>query len=222
MNAYTEGSAGLAHRRRAALVLAAALALAGPAARGGEVVDLFGAAGDAPAETGKTRDRDRAAPPEADRSRPKADRETAAGEEKVYAIALTEAPDGRGRFGGVEGEAEPEGDRFGIEGLGLFEPVDLLLEHRGETGVLQMEIFKYRFDDALERRQATPAEPALLGLRTQGGLRIRVRAEGDAPVPYRLVVRVGPEEADRIVSPFVAEGEPVGAPPSPPSPGDRP
>ncbi len=222
MNAYAEGSAGLARRQLAALVLGVALGLAGPAARGGEVVDLFGAAGDVPAETGETRERDRAAPPEAGRSPPKADPETAAGEEKVYAIALTEAPDGRGRFGGVEGEAGPEGDRFGIEGLGLFEPVDLLLEHRGDTGILQMEIFKYRFDDALERRQATPAEPALLGLRTQGGLRIRVRGEGDAPVPYRLVVRVGPEEADRIVTPFVAEGGEADTPRSPPSAGDRP
>ena len=222
MNPYAEGSAGLTRRRGAALVLAAALGLAGPAARGGEVVDLFGASEDAPAETGQMGERDRATPPEADRSQPKAGTETAAGEEKVYAIALTEAPDGRGRFGGVEGEAGAEGDRFGIEGLSLFEPVDLLLEHRGDAGVLEMEIFKYRFDSALERRQATPAEPALLGLRTQGELRIRVRAEGDAPVPYRLVVRVGPEEADRVASPFVAGGAPVSAPPSPPLPGDRP
>ena len=188
------------------LFAALALALSTRMAAAAEVVDLFASGQEeAPptAVTGPSRPDPEPGKP-ASNARKDGPVEAEEGR-KVYRIALSEPAEDGGRYGGVEGRASAEGDRFGIEGLGLFEPVDLLLLHDGTEGKLYLEIFKYRFDQPLDRAEATPEEPAVIGLRTQGGLRIRVRAEQEPPVPYRLFVRVAPEETDRIAPPFTAD-----------------
>ncbi len=188
------------------LFAALALALSTRMAAAAEVVDLFASGREeapATAVSGPPRpDPGSGRPASASRKDGPVEAEE---DRKVYRIALGEAAEDGGRYGGVEGRAGAEGDRFGIEGLGLFEPVDLLLLHDGTEGKLYLEIFKYRFDQPLERAEATPEEPAVIGLRTQGGIRIRVRAEQAPPVPYRLFVRVAPEETDRIAPPFIAD-----------------
>ncbi len=181
----------------------------------GEIVDLFASeqgtpsapAGGPDEAVGTPRGETASPPGGKSAKRPSPDRG-----HKAYRITLEAAPDGSGRLGGARGEADAEGDRFGIEGLGLFEPVDLVLEHGGGPGVLLLEIFKYRFDRPLEQAKATPEQPAIVGLRTQGGLAIRVRAEGAPAVPYRLLVHVGSEEVDRIAPRFSGDEAGSGRP----------
>ncbi len=111
---------------------------------------------------------------------------------KTYIMKLENHPTDQGvRLTGAYGQVNQKGHHFLIENLSIFEPVDIgvLIDDPSQPVVL--ELHKYRFEDPLMTERTDEKGTLFTRIRTQGDLRIRVRAVNDAVVPYKLVIRIG-------------------------------
>jgi hypothetical protein len=128
-------------------------------------------------------------------------------EETGYKLVPGKVPDiDQGTAAIIKGEAGPDGDRFYLEHLTMLQPVSVVLMARDIARPLKLNLSKYRYDQS-DRAGATGEEGAVaFHFRTQGELKIEVRAEdGSAasPAPYYLVAWVGDEFKPELPPPVV-------------------
>lgn len=129
------------------------------------------------------------------------------GETDASARVVVLEPEGTGdgagaRFAGVKGEVDEAGHRFLVENLSLFQPVEVGVLLDRPSPPLVLELYKYRFDQPLRTYRTDAKGGVLARLRTQGDLRIAVRAQ-EGRVPFTLVVRVGEEVEPRPLQVFI-------------------
>ena len=122
---------------------------------------------------------------------------TASAEEKEKpAYKLELKPDSRlpsGTAALVQGDSNPEGDQFFLENVGVLQPVAITLIAKNEGDQIKLVLAKQRWDEKIRESETGPGKKTVTEkLRTQGEVRMIVKADGD-PKPYLLVVWVGDE-----------------------------
>lgn len=114
--------------------------------------------------------------------------------EEAPAFKLTlKAADGlpNGKVSTLQGTANPAGDKFFVEAVGVLQPVVVTLVAKNKGDKIKVVLAKQRWDENLREGTTGPDGMVILKLRTQGELRIIVSGEGDKP--YNLIVWVGDE-----------------------------
>lgn len=136
--------------------------------------------------------------------------------EDQSALHLTPQPEPdlpAGKYSFAEGTVGGEPHRFYLTNLSVLQPVTVTLIARSPGDTIDLALAKYRYDEP-ERTARTDAEGVVYErLRTEGELKIEVRADGD-PKPYLLSVWVGeavqPDLPPVLVPASEVEGAGVG------------
>jgi hypothetical protein len=115
-------------------------------------------------------------------------------EQPAFELTLREAPElPSGKAALVQGDSRPQGDNFFIDNIGVLQPVAVTLIAKTDGDVIKLTLAKDRWDESIQDISTGPGNARVtLKLRTQGELRMIVKADGD-PKPYFLVAWVGPE-----------------------------
>jgi hypothetical protein len=113
-------------------------------------------------------------------------------EKPAYKLNLKPA-DGlpNGKVATLQGTANPGGDKFFVESVGVLQPVVVTLVAKNKGDAIKLVLAKQRWDENLRSGTTGPDGMVTLKLRTQGELRMIVSGEGDKP--YNLIVWVGDE-----------------------------
>ena len=123
-----------------------------------------------------------------------------------------------GKVSTLQGTANPAGDKFFVEAVGVLQPVVVTLVAKNKGDVIKVVLAKQRWDENLREGTTGPNGMVILKLRTQGELRMIVSGEGDKP--YNLIVWVGDEvKPDFAAAPALTpmkghKGSKVGGSPS--------
>jgi hypothetical protein len=96
-----------------------------------------------------------------------------------------------GKVATLQGTANPAGDRFFVESVGVLQPVVVTLVAKNKGDAIKLVLGKQRWDEALRQGTTGPDGMVTFKVRTQGELRMTVSGEGDKP--YNLIVWVGDE-----------------------------
>ena len=96
-----------------------------------------------------------------------------------------------GKVATLQGTANPKGDRFFVESVGVLQPVVVTLVAKNKGDVIKLVLGKQRWDEALRQGTTGPNGMVTFKVRTQGELRMTV--SGDGAKPYNLIVWVGDE-----------------------------
>jgi hypothetical protein len=96
-----------------------------------------------------------------------------------------------GKVATLQGTANPAGDKFFVEAIGVLQPVVVTLVAKQKGDVIKLVLAKQRWDEDLRHGETGPDGMLTMKLRTQGELRMIVSGEGDKP--YNLIVWVGDE-----------------------------
>ena len=96
-----------------------------------------------------------------------------------------------GRVATLEGTANPAGDKFFVEAVGVLQPVVVTLVAKNKGDAIKLVLGKQRWDEDLRHGTTGPDGMVTFKLRTQGEVRMTVSGEGDKP--YNLIVWVGDE-----------------------------
>jgi hypothetical protein len=96
-----------------------------------------------------------------------------------------------GKVATLQGTANPAGDKFFIEAVGVLQPVVVTLVAKNKGDAIKLVLGKQRWDEDLRHGVTGPNGMVTFKLRTQGEVRITVSGEGDKP--YNLIVWVGDE-----------------------------
>ena len=115
-------------------------------------------------------------------------------DQPAFELPLREAPElPSGKAASVQGDSRPQGDNFFIDNIGVLQPVAVTLIAKNDGDVIKLILAKDRWDESIRDISTGPGNSRVtLKLRTQGELRMIVKADGD-PKPYFLVAWVGPE-----------------------------
>lgn len=102
----------------------------------------------------------------------------------------------------ARGDSSPDGDQFFLESVGVLQPVNVTLIAKNPGDKIKLILAKQRWDENLREVATGPGATVTTKLRTQGEVRMIVKAEGD-PKPYFLFVWVGDEVKPDFASPVV-------------------
>lgn len=133
--------------------------------------------------------------------------------EDQNALHLTPQPEpelAEGKYAFAEGVAGEQPHRFYLTNLSVLQPVTVTLISRNPADSLDLALSKYRYDEP-DRTATTDTEGVVYErLRTEGELKIEVKADGD-PKPYLLSVWVGEAVQPDLPSVLVPASEYEGA-----------
>ena len=122
----------------------------------------------------------------------------------VYGLDLKEHAEVRsGKVAGAGGTVDRAGHRFQLEHLDLQQPIAVAVIAGNPSRRVEVRLAKYNFDNVERQGRTDGAGHVSFRFRTEGDLRILVRAATDEPTPYSLVVWVGEEIDSDIAAPFV-------------------
>jgi hypothetical protein len=96
-----------------------------------------------------------------------------------------------GKVATLQGTANPAGDKFFVESVGVLQPVVVTLVAKNKGDAIKLVLAKQRWDEDLRHGTTGPDGMVTFKLRTQGELRMVVSGDGDKP--YNLIVWVGDE-----------------------------
>ena len=108
-----------------------------------------------------------------------------------------------GKVAGAGGTVERAGHRFQLEHLDLMQPMVVAVIAENPSRSIDVRLAKYNFDSVEREGRTDSSGRALFKFRTEGDLRILVRAATGEPSPYSLVVWVGEEIVGDVGAPFV-------------------